>query len=72
MPLAPTTGVEPVTSRWTGGCSSIELRRPKVKVEAPLVWVAGFEPATSRFQGENADRAALHPAKEASTENWQG
>jgi hypothetical protein len=29
-----------------------------------VVWVAGFEPATSRFQGENSDQAELHPVVE--------
>ena len=26
-----------------------------------LVWAAGFEPAASRFQGEDSDQAELHP-----------
>ena len=28
-----------------------------------VVWVAGFEPATSRFQGEDSDQAELHPER---------
>lgn len=26
-----------------------------------LVWVAGFEPAASRFQGEHSNQTELHP-----------
>ena len=28
-----------------------------------VVWVAGFEPATTRFQGADSDQAELHPEK---------
>ena len=27
------------------------------------VWAAGFEPATTRVQGEDSDQAELHPDK---------
>ncbi len=34
-----------------------------------LVWMAGFEPATSGFQSPHADQTALHPVMNSSIKN---
>ena len=53
--LAKVVGIEPTTRGFGDRRSTIELHRHI------LVWVRGFEPPTSCFQGKHSTQTELHP-----------
>lgn len=65
--LARRVGFEPTTSGFEARRSSpLSYRRSgnyvlRRRSLGEVVWVAGFEPATSRFQSGDSDQAELHP-----------
>ena len=62
--LARRVGFEPTTSGFEARRSSpLSYRRQNYlrRRLRSVVWVAGFEPATTRFQSGDSDQAELHP-----------
>ena len=48
----------------TANCATGPLdQRYRSRNRKGMVWTAGFEPATTRFQGADSDQAELHPEK---------
>ena len=60
---------DPFGSRPSKGLAALRLRAAEAlcvfvyRRLRMMVWVAGFEPATTRFQGADSDQAELHPEK---------